>query len=177
MVWTILVFSLGTAALGLTHDFWQFAVFRFIASLGLGAQYVVCNTLMAEYVPTARRTTVLGTLQAGWSVGYVVATLLAGWILPSFGWRWLFFLAIVPVVLAVLMQRYIPEPASYLAARAGAISRGAAATPGRARCSASSAIRRIAACSCCGRSRRACCSSATTASTTGCRPTSRRNCT
>lgn len=118
VVWTILVFSLGTAALGLTHDFWQFAVFRFIASLGLGAQYVVCNTLMAEYVPTARRTTVLGTLQAGWSVGYVVATLLAGWILPSFGWRWLFFLAIVPVVLAVLMQRYIPEPASYLAARA-----------------------------------------------------------
>lgn len=118
VVWTILVFSAGTAALGFTHNFTQFAVFRFIASLGLGAEYVVCNTLMAEYVPTERRTTVLGTLQAGWSVGYVVATLLAGWILPAFGWRWLFFIAIIPVALAVLMQRFIPEPPSYLAARA-----------------------------------------------------------
>ena len=118
VVWTILVFSVGTAALGLTHDFTQFAVFRFIASLGLGAEYVVCNTLMAEYVPTERRTTFLGALQAGWSVGYVVATLLAGWILPAYGWRWLFYIAIIPVILAVLMQRMVPEPAAWVAAQA-----------------------------------------------------------
>lgn len=118
VVWTILVFSIGTAMLGFTNSFWEFATFRFISALGLGAEYVVCNTLMAEYVPTKRRTTVLGTLQAGWSVGYVVATLLAGWILPIYGWRWLFFIAIIPVVLAVLMQRLVPEPASWVAARA-----------------------------------------------------------
>ena len=76
VVWTIVLFSIGTAALGLTRSYWQFALLRFISALGLGAEYVVCNTLMAEYVPTARRTTVLGTLQAGWSVGYVVATVL-----------------------------------------------------------------------------------------------------
>jgi len=118
VVWTILVFSLGTAALGATNSFWEFATFRFIAALGLGAEYVVCNTLMAEYVPTERRTTVLGTLQAGWSVGYVVATLLAGWILPIYGWRWLFYIAIIPVILAVLMQRIVPEPATWIAAKA-----------------------------------------------------------
>jgi AAHS family cis,cis-muconate transporter-like MFS transporter len=118
MVWTITIFSIGTAALGFTHDFWSFAALRFIAALGLGAEYVVCNTLMAEYAPTERRTTILGTLQAGWSVGYVVATLLAGWILPAYGWRWLFIISIVPVVLAVVMQRIVPEPPSYLAARA-----------------------------------------------------------
>jgi AAHS family cis,cis-muconate transporter-like MFS transporter len=126
VVWTILVFSLGTAALGATNNFWEFATFRFIAALGLGAEYVVCNTLMAEYVPTNRRTTVLGTLQAGWSVGYVVATLLAGWILPTYGWRWLFYIAIIPVVLAVLMQRIVPEPATWVAARAKAAADKAA---------------------------------------------------
>jgi MFS transporter, AAHS family, cis,cis-muconate transporter len=117
VVWTILVFSAGTAALGTTKGFWDFAAFRFIAALGLGAEYVVCNTLMAEYVPTARRTTVLGTLQAGWSVGYLVATLLAGWILPLYGWRWLFYIAIIPVVLAVLMQFLVPEPPAWIAAQ------------------------------------------------------------
>jgi len=118
VVWTIVLFSVGTAALGLTHSYWQFAAARFVASLGLGALYVACNTLMAEYVPTKYRTTVLGTLQAGWSVGYIVATLLAGWILPSYGWRYLFYVAIVPVVLAVAMRRLVPEPAAWLEAQA-----------------------------------------------------------
>ena len=117
IVWTTALFSIGTALLGTTTNFHEFAVIRFIASLGLGAEYVICNTLMAEYVATERRTTVLGTLQAGWSVGYVVATLLAGWILPDYGWRPLFYVVIFPVVLAILMQRWVPEPASWLAAR------------------------------------------------------------
>jgi AAHS family cis,cis-muconate transporter-like MFS transporter len=72
---------------------------------------------MSEYSPTRFRSTILGTLQAGWSVGYVVATLLAGWILPAFGWRYLFFISIVPVVLALIMQRMVPEPQSYVSSR------------------------------------------------------------
>jgi AAHS family cis,cis-muconate transporter-like MFS transporter len=118
VVWTIVLFSFGTAALGMTHSYEQFAFFRFISSLGLGALYVACNTLMAEYVPTKYRTTVLGTLQAGWSVGYIVATLLAGWLLPNHGWRWLFYVAIVPVVLAIVMQRFVPEPEAWIKAKA-----------------------------------------------------------
>lgn len=110
VVWTIVLFSIGTAALCLTQSYWQFAVLRFISALGLGAEYVVCNTLMAEYVPTQRRTTVLGTLQAGWSVGYVVATVLAGAIIPVYGWRPLFATALVPVLLAVFIRKVVPEP-------------------------------------------------------------------
>ena len=106
VVWTMILFSVGTAFLGLTHNYRQFAVVRFISAIGLGAEYVVCNTLMAEYVPTRRRTTVLGTLQAGWSVGYVAATVLAKLpIIPVYGWRFLFATAIVPVVFALSMQR------------------------------------------------------------------------
>lgn len=113
VVWTIVVFSIGTAALGLTQNYWQFALLRFISALGLGAEYVVCNTLMAEYVPTERRTTVLGTLQAGWSAGYVVATVLAGAIIPIYGWRPLFATALVPVLLALFIRQVVPEPPSW----------------------------------------------------------------
>jgi AAHS family cis,cis-muconate transporter-like MFS transporter len=118
VVWSIVLFSVGTAALGLTHSYWQFGLIRFLASLGIGALYVACNTLMSEYVPTRYRTTVLGTLQAGWSVGYIVATLLAGWILPIHGWRWLFYIAIIPVILALVMQRFVPEPQAWINAQA-----------------------------------------------------------
>jgi AAHS family cis,cis-muconate transporter-like MFS transporter len=118
VVWSIVLFSVGTAVLGLTHSYWQFAITRFLASLGIGALYVACNTLMSEYVPTRYRTTVLGTLQAGWSVGYIVATLLAGWIIPNHGWRWLFYVALIPVLLAIIMQRFVPEPQAWLNAQA-----------------------------------------------------------
>jgi AAHS family cis,cis-muconate transporter-like MFS transporter len=120
VVWTIVLFSIATAALGLTQTYWQFAIVRFVSALGLGAEYVVCNTLMAEYVPTERRTTVLGTLQAGWSMGYVVATLLAGAIIPVYGWRPLFATALVPVLLALFMRRMVPEPAGWKRAVSGA---------------------------------------------------------
>ena len=79
VVISILTFSVLTCGLGFTNTFWEFGILRFFASLGLGSLYIACNTLMAEYVPTKYRTTTLGTLQAGWTVGYIVATLLAGW--------------------------------------------------------------------------------------------------
>ncbi|WP_288386527.1 MFS transporter [uncultured Acinetobacter sp.] len=117
VVISILLFSVLTCGLGLTQNFIQFSILRFFASLGLGSLYIACNTLMAEYVPTRYRTTVLGTLQAGWTVGYIVATLLAGWIIPDHDWRMLFYVAIVPVLLAVLMHFLVPEPQAWYHSR------------------------------------------------------------
>lgn len=118
LVWTIVIFSVGTALLGATHSYEQFAVVRLLSSFGLGAEYVVANTLMSEYVPTKYRTTALGALQAGWSVGYVAATLLARAIIPTLGWRWLFYVAIIPVIMVFFIRRIVPEPASWQAAAA-----------------------------------------------------------
>ncbi len=146
VTWTIVLFSVGTALLGFTHSYLQFGAARFVSSLGLGALYVACNTLMAEYVPTKYRTTVLGTLQAGWSVGYIVAALLAGWLLPTHGWRWLFFVAIIPVILSIFMRRLVPEPESWVKAKAARqeISRqdatAAASAPSRPRENALKAV-------------------------------------
>lgn len=111
VVVSILLFSVLTCGLGFTNSFWEFGILRFLASLGLGSLYIACNTLMAEYVPTKYRTTTLGTLQAGWTVGYIVATLLAGWLIPEHGWRVLFYVAIIPVLLAIGMHFLVPEPA------------------------------------------------------------------
>lgn len=114
VVISILLFSILTCGLGFTQNFLQFGILRFFASLGLGSLYIACNTLMAEYVPTRYRTTVLGTLQAGWTVGYIVATLLAGWIIPDHGWRMLFYVAIIPVLIAVGMHFLVPEPEAWI---------------------------------------------------------------
>jgi len=113
LIFTLVLFSIGTAVLAFSQNFWQFAIIRFISALGLGAEYVTCNTLMSEYVPTRFRTTVMGTLQAGWAVGYVVATVLAGAIVPQFGWRWMFASSLPWVLLAFVVRQFVPESPSW----------------------------------------------------------------
>lgn len=106
-------FSVATCLLGFTQNYEQFMALRFIGALGIGALYMACNTLMAEYVPTQYRTTILGTLQTGQTVGYIVATVLAGAVIPDHGWRMLFFITVLPAFVNMFLQRFVPEPKSW----------------------------------------------------------------
>lgn len=117
IVIAIALFSSLTFWLGFTESYDQFKWLRFTSAIGLGALYIACNTLMAEYVPTKYRSTVLATLMTGWTLGSVVATVLAGWLLPEYGWRYLYYIAIIPIVLAVAMYFLVPEPKAWLDAR------------------------------------------------------------
>ncbi|MEZ2774891.1 MFS transporter [Acinetobacter pseudolwoffii] len=117
IVIAIALFSSLTFWLGFAESYDQFKWLRFTSAIGLGALYIACNTLMAEYVPTKYRSTVLATLMTGWTLGSVVATVLAGWLLPEFGWRYLYYIAIIPIVLSVAMYFLVPEPKAWLDAR------------------------------------------------------------
>lgn len=125
VTWTILVFSVGTALLGLAHNFWAFALIRFVSSLGLGSLFVACNILMSEFVTAKYRTTILATMQAGWTVGYLLATVLAGQIIPDYGWRALFFTAIGAALICLALRPWVPESPSWLAARAQRLQQAA----------------------------------------------------
>lgn len=118
VTWTIVVFSGGTALLGLAHNYWVFALMRFISSLGLGSLFVACNILMSEIVTSKYRTTILATMQTGWTVGYLVATVLAGQIIPEHGWRVLFFTAVCAGLMCLALRPWVPESPAWLAARA-----------------------------------------------------------
>jgi AAHS family cis,cis-muconate transporter-like MFS transporter len=115
--WAILTFSLCTGVIGFAQAYWQIALLRFMSGFGIAAMYSLGTLAVAEYVPSKVRTTVLGTVQAGWSAGYVVAGLLASYVLPNYGWRPLFMCAIVPGLLTLLLLRGIPDPPSFTAAR------------------------------------------------------------
>ncbi len=123
IAWSVVFFSIMTCILGFTQNYEQFMILRFIGAFGLGSLYMACNTLMAEYVPTKYRTTVLGTLQTGQTVGYIVATLMAGAIIPDHGWRMLFYVTIIPAGFALIFMRFVPEPASWQEAKIEQIKR------------------------------------------------------
>ncbi|KAA1002435.1 MFS transporter [Paraburkholderia panacisoli] len=119
VAWALALFSVGAGLLGLTHNFVEFAVVRFISSLGIGCMVLV-TTLVAEYVPTQRRSLILGALQTGISSGYIVVIALSNWILPQYGWRTLYYVSALPVLLALAIKFVVPEPANWRAIRAAA---------------------------------------------------------
>ena len=123
--WAVLTFTLCTGVIAFCRDYWQIAVMRFVSGFGIAAVYSIGTLLAAEYVPTRIRTTVLGVLQAGWSVGYVIAALLSAYIIPRLGWRPLFLCAIVPGIFTLFILRGIPDPPSWFASRSN-VSRSAA---------------------------------------------------
>src|SRR5262245_61833529 len=112
-LWAVVTFTLCTGLIGFSRTYWQIALFRFVSGFGIAGLYSIGTLIATEYAPTRIRTTVLGVLQGGWSVGYIIAALLSSYILPSFGWRALFLCAVVPGLLALLLLRNLPDPPSW----------------------------------------------------------------
>lgn len=115
--WSVVVFSIMTALIGLSTSYWQVALLRFISGFGLASVYSIGSILGAEYVSTRIRNTILGILQAGWSFGYVCAALLSTHFLPTYGWRSLFIFAIIPGAITLLLLHGIKDPQSWIETR------------------------------------------------------------
>ena len=114
---SVLTFSVFTGMVALCLSYWQIATMRFASGIGLGSLYSIGTLLAAEYIPMRIRCTVLGFLQAGWSIGYVIAALLSSFLLPKFGWRMLFSCAVPPGVIALALLWKVPDPPSWIANR------------------------------------------------------------
>ncbi|MGP5546431.1 MFS transporter [Psychrobacter alimentarius] len=112
------MFSILSGFSGFVQSYEQFVGLRFVACLGLGSLYIATNTLMSEMVPTKHRTTVLAALMTGFTLGSLVITSISAWIIPIYGWRTLYLLTFIPILLSISMYFLIPEPQSWKAARA-----------------------------------------------------------
>jgi AAHS family cis,cis-muconate transporter-like MFS transporter len=114
--WAVFTFTVCTGGIALCRTYWEIGALRFVSGFGLAALYSIGTLLAAEYVPTDIRTTVLGFLQAGWSLGYVIAAVASSYILPKHGWRPLFLVSIPPGLLAMILLWGLPDPPSWSAA-------------------------------------------------------------
>jgi MFS family permease len=125
MLWTILVYSAFTGLSALAVSVWDFALYRFLTGLGVGGEFAVGVALVAEVMPDAARPHALGWLQACSALGNMVAAGIS-WILGRFqtggvisnSWRAMFFVGLLPALLAFFVMRYLKEPERWKAAAA-----------------------------------------------------------
>ena len=91
---------------------------RFLAGVGLGGAMPNAATLASEYVPRKQRPFAVTMTIICIPLGGVVAAEMAALIIPDYGWRALFQAGgVLPLVLAAILWKVLPESPRYLAAR------------------------------------------------------------
>jgi MFS family permease len=107
---SILVYSIATAACGLSRTIPQLAVFRFVLGLGMGGEWTTAAALIAETWRAQHRGKALGLMQSAYAIGEAIAALVVAVVLPHFGWRAVFFVGVFPALLVFWIQKSVPEP-------------------------------------------------------------------
>ena len=130
LTYSILLFATFTFISGLAPSYDLLCVARFIAGMGLGAEFGIGMTLAAEAWPANRRARATSYVALGWQGGVLLANVAALWALstPVIGWRGLFMLGAIPAVGAALLRRRVDEPQLFTDQQAATPARAGQAT-------------------------------------------------
>jgi len=114
LVVSVLVYSLFTGATATARTVGELVLWRMLVGIGLGGEWTAGSVLVAETWPAQHRGKAIGIMQSGWAIGYILAALLAALVLPSYGWRPLFVIGVLPALFALWIRSSVPEPETWL---------------------------------------------------------------
>jgi AAHS family 4-hydroxybenzoate transporter-like MFS transporter len=115
---SVIAFAALTLAIAMVNGVPMLTLLRFIAGLGLGGAMPNAAALASEYVPRRQRAFAVTLTIVCIPLGGALAAQLSAVVLPTYGWRPLFVLGgIIPIVLALVLFRVLPESPRYLASR------------------------------------------------------------
>src|SRR5262245_19240453 len=115
LVGSVVAFAVPTLAIAWATGPMALGVLRFLAGLGLGGAMPNAAALASEYVPPKQRPIAVTLTIVSVPLGGTLAALLAGRMLPHYGWRALFVVGgITPIVVALALYALLPESPQFL---------------------------------------------------------------
>jgi MFS family permease len=106
---TIFVYAIFTGAAALSQTVWQLGLFRLLAGIGIGGEWALAGTYIAESWPEDRRKMGAGYLQTGYYAGFFLASTLNYTVAARYGWRAMFWCGLAPVIVAVMVLFQVKE--------------------------------------------------------------------
>ncbi len=107
---TIFVYAIFTGAAALSQNVYQLAAFRLLAGIGIGGEWALAGTYVAEAWPEDRRKMGAGYLQTGYYAGFFLAAALNYTVGARFGWRAMFLCGLTPVIVSLMILKRVKEP-------------------------------------------------------------------
>ncbi|WP_042265102.1 MFS transporter [Paraburkholderia heleia] len=121
---TIFMFAIFTGLSATAQSVWSLGIYRFLAGVGIGGEWALAGTYVAESWPEDRRKMGAGYLQTGYYAGFFIAAALNYTVGVHFGWRAMFLTGALPVVVAILVLTRVEEPAKWQKSEASHVHRG-----------------------------------------------------
>ena len=92
-----------------------FLALRFLEGVAIGGALPVCISYVNELAPTKTRGRYFSLFQFIMVSGYSLASIASAYVIPTFGWRAMFYLGAAPVLLTPLVMLMLPESPRWLA--------------------------------------------------------------
>ena len=112
---TILGYTLFTLLSGFAPNVWVFALFQMLGRVFLIGEWATSMVIAAEEYPAARRGMVIGVISATAGLGSVVCVALVPPLTAHFGWRSVYFVAVLPLLLIAWARRSLRETERFAA--------------------------------------------------------------
>lgn len=87
---------------------------RFVMGIGLGAELIVASGTLGEFIPPTYRGRWASVMGLVTSAGLLLATAVGYFVIPTFGWRYMFAIAGAGAVLILIMRKQLPESPRWL---------------------------------------------------------------
>jgi MFS family permease len=107
---TILCYSLFTFLAAFGQNIWEVAIFRLLAGVGIGGEWAMGGTFVAEEWPEDRRKMGAAFMHTGYYFGFFLAALANHFVGESYGWRPMFMIGGAPAILIGLILYSVREP-------------------------------------------------------------------
>lgn len=115
-----LTFGVFTWLSVLSRSLHQLFYLRLLAGVGLGGLLPNVIALSAEFAPRRYRVTMIIVMFTGVPLGTGLPGLVSAWLVPTQGWRILFWVGgVTPLVVAMALALWLPESIKYLALKGG----------------------------------------------------------
>jgi MFS family permease len=106
---TILCYSVFTFLCAIVTNVWQLALFRVLAGIGIGGEWSMGGTFIAEEWPEDRRKMGAGLMHTGYYFGFFLAAIANYVVGANYGWRWMFAVGGVPALLVSFIRYGVHE--------------------------------------------------------------------
>lgn len=110
----VAVTALASLAVAFSNNIEMFSLFRFVQGLGIGGVVPVAATYINEIARSDKRGRFVLLYEMIFPLGLAAATLVAVWVVPTFGWRAMFVIGALPVLLAVALPKKVVESPRWL---------------------------------------------------------------